>query len=53
MDVDFSHPLNWGILRYLRNPFDVIVGPKGPLPLADALRQIDCPVAPELYKPST
>ena len=28
MDVDFSHPLNSEILRYLRNPFDFIVGPK-------------------------
>ncbi len=32
---------------------DVIVGSTGPLPLADALRRIDCPIAPELYKAST
>ena len=32
---------------------DVIVGPKGALPLADALRRIDCPMAPELFKPTT
>ena len=32
---------------------DMLVGPAGPLPLADALRRIDCPIAPELFKPST
>ncbi len=32
---------------------DVIVGRHGALPLADALRRIDCPIAPELYKPTT
>ena len=29
---------------------DVIVGPHGPEPVADALRRTDCPVAPELFK---
>lgn len=29
---------------------DRIVGPSGPEPVADALRRIDCPVAPELFK---
>ena len=32
---------------------DLLVGPAGPLPLADGLRRIDCPIAPELFKPST
>jgi hypothetical protein len=27
---------------------DRIAGPKGPLPVADALRRIDCPIVPEL-----
>ena len=27
--------------------------PQGRCPLADALRRIDCPIAPELFKPST
>lgn len=27
-----------------------IAGPTGPVPVADALRRIDCPVAPELYR---
>jgi hypothetical protein len=29
---------------------DCIVGPSGPQPAADALRRIDCPVVPELFK---
>ena len=29
---------------------DRVVGPTGPLPLAEALRRTDCPVAPELLK---
>jgi len=29
---------------------DRIVGPRGPEPVADALRRIDCPIAPELFK---
>lgn len=29
---------------------DRVVGPTGPLPVADALRRTDCPVAPELFK---
>ncbi len=29
---------------------DRIVGPTGPLAVVDALRRIDCPVAPELFK---
>ena len=29
---------------------DRIVGPIGPLEVADALRRIDCPIAPELFK---
>jgi hypothetical protein len=32
---------------------DMLVGPAGPRPLAEALRHIDCPIAPELFKPST
>lgn len=31
---------------------DRIVGPTGPLPVADALRRTDCPVATELFKGS-
>ena len=31
---------------------DVIVRPSGPSPVGDALRRIDFPVAPELYKSS-
>ena len=29
---------------------DVIVGPRGPEPVAEALRRVDCPIAPELFK---
>jgi hypothetical protein len=29
---------------------DCIVGPTGPLPVEDALRRTDCPIAPELFK---
>jgi len=29
---------------------DVIVGPAGPEPVADAIRRTDCPIAPELFK---
>ncbi len=29
---------------------DAIVGPRGPEPVADALRRTDCPIAPELFK---
>lgn len=29
---------------------DCVVGPTGPQPVADALRRIDCPVVPELFK---
>jgi hypothetical protein len=29
---------------------DCIVGPDGPLPVSDALRRVDCPVVPELFK---
>ena len=29
---------------------DLVVGPGGPEPVADALRRTDCPVAPELFK---
>jgi len=29
---------------------DCVVGPTGPQPVADAMRRIDCPVVPELFK---
>jgi hypothetical protein len=29
---------------------DCIAGPSGPQPVADALRRIDCPIVPELFK---
>ena len=29
---------------------DKIVGPTGPLAVADALRRTDCPIATELFK---
>lgn len=29
---------------------DRVVGPTGPLPVADALRRTDCPIAPELFR---
>jgi hypothetical protein len=29
---------------------DRVVGPSGPLEVAEALRRTDCPVAPELFK---
>ena len=30
--------------------FDMLVGPAGPEPLADGLRRVDCPIAPELFR---
>jgi hypothetical protein len=29
---------------------DLIVGPSGPEPVADGLRRVDCPIAPELFR---
>jgi len=31
---------------------DLVVGPGGPEPPTDALRRTDCPVAPELFRPT-